>query len=436
MSLTDDQKDQQDQGFSRRNFIKTATAAAVGTTVATHFSLPGAYAAGSDEIRVGVIGCGGRGTGAIRNVLESSKGVKIVAMGDAFKDRIEESRTRAKQRFADAVAVTDDKMFVGLDAYKQVLAVPEVNYVILATPPGFRPLHLKAAIEAGKHVFTEKPIAVDPAGVREVLALVEVAKSKKLNIGTGLQRHHQAGYLETIKRVQDGAIGDLVAARCYWNQGSLWNRERKPEWSDLENQMRNWLYYTWLSGDHIVEQHIHNIDVINWVTNSHPVKAMGMGGRQVRTGPEFGHIFDHFAIDFEYENGMRLMSMCRQIQGCANSVSEAVVGTKGSAQLDKYTIAGANAWARPKNDKDIDPYVQEHTDLIASIRKGEPFNELKATAESTLTAIMGRTSAYTGKAVTWDEILNSTEPTIFPAKLEWGPMPTPPVAMPGQQTSL
>jgi myo-inositol 2-dehydrogenase/D-chiro-inositol 1-dehydrogenase len=436
MSLTDDQQDQQDQGFSRRNFIKTATAAAVGTTVATRFSLPGAYAAGSDEIRVGVIGCGGRGTGAIRNVLESAKGVKIVAMGDAFKDRIEESRTRAKQRYADLVAVPDDRMFVGLDAYKQVIAVPEVNYIILATPPGFRPLHLKAAIEAGKHVFTEKPIAVDPAGVREVLALVDVAKQKKLNIGTGTQRHHQAGYIETIKRIQDGAIGDIVSTRCYWNQGSLWNKERQAAWSDLEFQMRNWLYYTWLSGDHIVEQHIHNIDVINWVTNSHPVKAMGMGGRQVRTGPEFGHIFDHFAIDFEYDNGMHLMSMCRQIAGCANSVSEAVVGTKGMSQVDKYTITGANAWARPKNDKDVDPYVQEHTDLIAAIRKGEPFNELKATAESTLTAIMGRTSAYTGKAVTWDEILNSTEPTIVPSKLEWGTMPTPPVAMPGQQTSL
>jgi myo-inositol 2-dehydrogenase / D-chiro-inositol 1-dehydrogenase len=426
--------DQQDAGFSRRNFIKTATAAAVGTTVASHFTVPGAYAAGSDEIRVGVIGCGGRGTGAVRNVLDSAKGVRIVAMGDAFKDRAEESRKRVQERYAAAVDVPDDRLFVGLDAYQKVVA-SEVNYIILATPPGFRPLHLKAAIEAGKHVFTEKPIAVDPAGVRDVLALVDVANAKNLRIGAGTQRHHQAGYVETIKRIQDGAIGDIVAARCYWNQGGLWNRERQPEWSDLEYQMRNWLYYTWLSGDHIVEQHIHNMDVINWATNSHPIKAMGMGGRQVRTGPEFGHIFDHFAVDFEYPNGMHLASQCRQIAGCANSISEALVGTKGNSQVDKYVITGANAWTRPKNDQDVDPYVQEHTDLIAAIRKGEPFNELKAVAESTLTAIMGRTSAYTGKVVTWDEALASTE-TLVPAKLDWGPMPSPPVAMPGQQTSV
>jgi myo-inositol 2-dehydrogenase / D-chiro-inositol 1-dehydrogenase len=432
MSHIDDQKD---AGFSRRNFLKTATAAAVGTTVASGLDLiPGAYAAGSDEIRVGVIGCGGRGSGAMRNVLQAAKGVRIVAMGDAFQDRAIESRTRLKERFADAVDVPDERLFVGLDAYQKVIA-SDVNYIILATPPGFRPLHLKAAIDAGKHVFTEKPIAVDPPGVRDVLALVDVIDTKKLCLGAGTQRHHQAGYIETMKRIHDGAVGEIVAARCYWNQGSLWNKERQSEWSDLEYQIRNWLYYTWLSGDHIVEQHIHNIDVINWAMQTHPVRATGMGGRQVRTGPEFGHIFDHFAVDFEYPNGMHLMSMCRQIAGCANSISEAIVGTKGSAQLDKYTIAGANAWQRPKNESDVDPYVQEHTDLIAAIRKGDPYNELKVVAESTLTAIMGRTSAYTGKAIAWDELLASTE-TLVPPSLQWGPMPMPAVAMPGQTTSV
>lgn len=429
--------DQKDHGTTRRNFIKTATAAAVGTTVASGLPIiPGAYAAGSDEIRVGVIGCGGRGSGAMRNVLQAAKGVRIVAMGDAFKDRATESRTRLKDKFADMVDVPDDRLYVGLDAYRKVIATPDVNYIILATPPGFRPTHLKAAIEAGKNVFTEKPIAVDPAGVRDVLALVDVVNAKNLHLGAGTQRHHQAGYIETMKRVHDGALGEVVAARCYWNQGGLWNKERQPEWSDLEFQIRNWLYYTWLSGDHIVEQHIHNIDVINWAMKTHPVKAVGMGGRQSRTGAEFGHIFDHFAVDFEYPNGMHLMSMCRQIPGCANSISEALVGTKGSAQLDKYAITGASAWQRAKNDNDVDPYVQEHTDLIAAIRKNEPYNELKNVAESTLTAIMGRTSAYTGKAILWDELLNSTDTSIVPPTLDWGPMPTPAVAMPGQTTSV
>ena len=435
MSHTDDQ---QEAGFSRRNFIKTATAAAVGSTVATQFSLPGAYAAGSDEIRVGLIGCGGRGTGAARNVLGAAKGVRIVAMGDAFKDRAEQSLTGLKQRFSADVDVTPDRLFVGLDAYKKVIA-SDVNYIILATPPAFRPVHLKAAIEAGKNVFTEKPLAVDPAGVRDVLALVDTVTSKKLGLGTGTQRHHQAGYLETMRKVHEGAVGEIVAGRCYWNQGSLWNKERGAGWSDLEYQMRNWLYYTWLSGDHIVEQHIHNIDVINWAMKGHPVRATGMGGRQVRTGPEFGHIFDHFAVDFEYPNGVHVMSMCRQIQGCANNISEAVVGTKGAVNFgnnNMFSITGASAWDRGKVASDVDPYQQEHTDLIAAIRKGDPYNELKVTAESTLTAIMGRQSAYTGKMVTWDEILNSQEPPLVPAKLEFGPMPTPPVAMPGQQSSV
>jgi myo-inositol 2-dehydrogenase / D-chiro-inositol 1-dehydrogenase len=427
--------DQQPDGLSRRNFLKTATAAAVGSAVASRMEfVPGAYAAGSDEIRVGLIGCGGRGTGAARNVLASAKGVRIVAMGDTFKDRLDESKKQIASRAGTAFQIADDRCFVGLDAFEKVLAT-DANYIILATPPGFRPQHLKAAIAAGKNVFTEKPVAVDAPGIRLVQQVAEEAASKNLAIVAGTQRRHQAGYLETLARVHDGAIGEIVSARCYWNQGGLWHKDKDPQWSELEYQIRNWLYYTWLSGDHIVEQHVHNIDVINWSLRAHPIRAMGMGGRQVRTGKEFGHIYDHFAIDYEYPNGVHVLSMCRQIDGCANSVSEALVGTKGSCQVDKYEIKGEKAWKRPKNDADVDPYVQEHTDLIASIRAGKPLNELKQVSESVLTAIMGRMSAYSGKAITWEEALASTE-SLVPEKYTWGPMPTAPVAMPGMATSV
>ncbi len=425
-----------DVGFSRRSFLKTATVAAVGSAVASGLDfVPGAYAAGSDEIRVGLIGCGGRGTGAARNVLAAAQGVRIVAMGDAFKDRLAESRNAISTKFP-SFQIAEDRCFVGLDAFEKVLAT-DANYIILATPPGFRPQHLKAAIAAGKNVFTEKPVAVDGPGIRLVMQVADEAATKNLAVVAGTQRRHQASYLDVMKRVHDGAIGDIVAGRCYWNQGGLWHKEKQAEWSDVEYQIRNWLYYTWLSGDHIVEQHVHNIDVINWALRGHPLRAVGMGGRQVRTGPEFGHIFDHFAIDYEYPNGVHVMSMCRQIDGCANSVSEAVVGTKGMCMTEdrrRYEITGTNAWKRPASDE-ADPYVQEHTDLIASIRAGKPLNELKQVAESVLTAIMGRMSAYSGKAITWDEALNSTE-SLVPEKITFGPMSVPAVAMPGQTNSV
>ena len=414
--------------IARRDFLKTAAAAAVGSTLAGTASITGAFAQGSDAIRVGVVGCGGRGTGAIGNVLRAAEGVTIVAMGDVFKDRLDQSYERVKKEHGDKIDVTPDRMFSGFDAFEKVIA-SDVNYVILASPPGFRPEHLKAAVAAGKHIFTEKPIAVDGPGVRAVLKLVDQAKGKNLGIAAGTQRRHQAGYIETLKRVHDGAIGDIVHARAYWNQGPLWKRDRQPSWTDMEWQLRNWLYFTWLSGDHIVEQHVHNLDVVNWAMNAHPIRAVGMGGRQVRVGPEYGHIFDHFAIDYEYPNGVHMMSMCRQIAGCANSVSEALQGTRGRVQVNEYRIEGPSAWKFSGTDSD--PYVQEHTDLIASIRAGSPINELQNVAESTLTAIMGRMSAYTGKAVTWEHALESKE-TWAPRQLTFGPVPMPPVPMPGQ----
>ena len=392
----------------------------------------GVFAAGSDEIRVGVIGTGGRGTGAAVDCVKSAPGVRIVAMGDLFQDRVEGSRDRllADEEAKGKVDV-GDRVFWGFDNYKKVIDC-DINLVIMAAPPGFRPAHFKAAVEAGKHVFFEKPVAVDAPGVRAILEAGELATQKKLGIVTGTIKRHSANYVATVKRIHDGAIGDIVAAQCYFNTGGLWNHGRNPEWSDMEWQCRNWLYFTWLSGDHIVEQHIHNLDVINWAMQAHPIRALGMGGRQVRIDPAYGHIYDHFAVEYEYPNGARLMSMCRQIDNCANNVSERVTGTKGSSNCAGL-IKGKKDW---KFEGPVPgPYVQEHTDLITSIREGKPLNEARQIAESSLTAIMGRMSAYTGQEITWDQALNSKE-DLMPEKLEFGPFPVAPVAVPGKTPFL
>lgn len=416
---------------TRRHFLQTSTASVAGSALAASAAFAGGYhPKGSDEIRVGLIGCGGRGTGAAVDACKAASGVKLVAMGDVFPDRLAKSRERLEKELGEKCSVTNDTCFIGFDAYEKVVGMADVNYVILATPPGFRPVHIEAAVAAGKHVFTEKPVGVDAAGIRRCHKAAEEAKTKRLGIAAGTQRRHQTGYLETLKRVKDGAIGQIVSARCYWNQGSLWHAKRQPGWSDMEWQLRNWLYFTWLSGDHIVEQHVHNLDVINWAMDATPVRAVGMGGRQVRVEPEFGHIYDHFAIEYEYGNGMHLLSECRQIDGCENNVSEVLVGTKGICQVNRYRITGETNWSFDRK-KDNAPYVQEHTDLIASIRAGQPINELHNVANSTLTAIMGRMSAYTGKALTWQKALESSE-QLLPAKLEMGSLPVPPVAMPGR----
>ncbi len=416
-------------GFTRRDFLRTSASAAVAASVAGRFGL--AHAQGSDEIRVGLIGAGGRGTGALRNVLDAAPNVRVVAIGDVFQDQIDASLQALNAKLPKPLDVPKDRQFTGLDAYRNVLA-QDINYAILATPPGFRPQHLKAAVGAGKHIFTEKPIAVDGPGVREVLALVDVADAKGLKIAAGTQRRHQAGYIETIQRIHDGAIGDIVAARAYWNQGALWHKPRQPGWSDAEWMLRNWLYFPFLSGDIIVEQHIHNHDVINWAMQAHPLRAIGLAGRQVRVQPEFGSVYDHFATDFEYENGVHMTSMCRQIDGCANNIGEALTGTKGNCQVDRYTITGADPWRRPSDAEEADPYVQEHADLIAAIRGDKPLNELKAVAETTLTAIMGRMAGYTGQMVTWEQALNSQE-VLMPADFSLeASIPVAKVAMPGQ----
>lgn len=435
----DSQNDGKKISSSRRDFLKRSSAALVGGAVASQFiGLPAVHAAGSDVIKVGLIGCGGRGTGAAKDVLSSAHGVKLVAMGDVFKDQLDKSlgllaplpeRDETIRSLGNTIEVPEDRRFTGFDAFEKVLA-SDINYVILATPPGFRPVHLKAAVAEGKQIFTEKPIAVDGTGVRMVLETYEQAKAKGLHIGAGTQRRHQAGYIETLKRVQDGAIGSIVSGRVYWDQGPIWVHPKQEGWTDMQWQLRNWYYFTWLCGDHIVEQHVHNLDVANWAIGAHPLKALGHGGRQVRTDPVYGNIYDHFSIDYEYPNDVHVASFCRQMPNCANNVSESLAGTKGSSQLNKYTIAGEKSW-RYTGANNL-PYVQEHTDLIAAIREGKPYNEMKQVAETTLTAIMGRMSAYTGQEITWEHALNSSE-YLMPAKLGWDvSIAVPPVAMPGQ----
>jgi predicted dehydrogenase len=422
--------------ISRRDFIRASAAASLA---AATFDSSRVFAAASDKLRVGLIGCGGRGTGAAKDCVKSSDNVEIVAMGDAFGDRLDKSLAKLSREIDDKVTVTGDTSFKGFDAYKKVLGC-DIDMVILATPPHFRPVQLKAAIEAGKHVFMEKPVAVDPVGVRSVIATSELAEQKGLGIVAGTQRRHQAHYLEIMKRIHNGDIGEIVAGQCYWNQDGLWvdaaaknwKKRQALGWSDMEWQCRTWLFFTWLSGDHIVEQHVHNIDVINWAIGTHPVQCLGMGGREVRTGPEFGNVFDHFAVEYEYPNGARVLSMCRQTEGCTNRISESVVGTKGSAYTDgsNASIEGPNAYKY--EGKSPSPYVQEHADLIASIRQGKPLNEGRRIAESTLTAIMGRMSAYTGRALKWDWAMNASKLDLTPPSYEFGDLPVAPVAVPGK----
>jgi myo-inositol 2-dehydrogenase / D-chiro-inositol 1-dehydrogenase len=419
---------------SRRTFVHTTAAA-----TAAMMWPGGVHVAGSDVIRVGVVGCGGRGTGAAVDVMQSSEGVEVVALGDLMPDRLAECRANIQKAVASNASlkakykVTDERCCTGFDAFEKVLA-SDINYVILAAAPGFRPKHLAAAVAAGKHIFTEKPVAVDSAGIRSVLETYDSAMQKGLGIGAGTQRRHQGEYLPAIKRIHDGAIGDVVSGQVFWNQAGLWNRARESSWSDAEWQIRNWLYFTWLSGDHIVEQHVHNIDVANWVLKAHPIKATGVGGRQWRTDPKYGHIYDHFGIDFEYPNGARVMSMCRQIDGTTGRIAEDFIGTKGRALLADRApsrILGPNAWTLEKPATPfVSPYVQEHTDLIAGIRSGKPYNELKQVAESTLTAILGREAAYTGQELTWDQVLKADQ-DLMPPNLTMGPLAVPPVPMPG-----
>ncbi|MCC6679244.1 MAG: Gfo/Idh/MocA family oxidoreductase [Phycisphaerales bacterium] len=421
-----------ENGFSRRDFLAASAglAAAAGAGAGPLSIARAAHVAGSDALRLGVIGCGGRGTGAAADSLDADPAVKLVALADVFQDRLDGclGSLSGEDRFKGRIAVDESHRFVGFDAYKQLLA-SEVDIVALATAPHFRAMHFEAAIAAGKHVFMEKPVGVDPTAVRRVLAAADQAQARKLCVVAGTQRRHQPKYRALMERVHGGAIGKIVSARAWWNQGGLWVKQREPQWSDMEWMLRNWLYFTWTSGDHIVEQHVHNLDVINWAVGTHPVKATAMGGRQVRTGPEYGNIFDHFAVEYEYPGGVTMTSMCRQIDGCASRVDEVVSGSSGVVKFGAGVIEGAQPFKY--SGPDVNPYVEEHKHLIEAVRGGPYINEARTVAESTLTAIMGRISAYTGQEVTWEKVLNARM-DLSPAAYAMGPVEVPPVAVPGR----
>jgi predicted dehydrogenase len=421
--------------FTRRQFLKAGAAASLLPLIG---SAAPVLSAGSGRIRIGLVGCGGRGTGAVRNCLAADPAVQLVALGDVFADRLDAAMTGFTNGItvgnnplpplpADQFAVTRDRCFTGFDAYRQVMGAG-IDLVLLATPPHFRPQHLQAAFAAGLHVFAEKPVAVDPAGARLVMQLADLAAEKKLAFVTGTQRRHSADYLETMARIRDGAIGDLTGGQCYWLQEGLWHRGRQPGWSEMEYQMRNWLYFTWLSGDHIVEQHIHNIDIMNWAFGGPPVKATGMGGRQSRTDPIYGNAWDHFSVEFEYASGARVQSLCRQAPGTTRRVGERLVGTKGAAN-PAGEITGEQPWKFAAELSS--PLVQEHIDLIRSIRDGQPLNEGRRIAETTLTAILGRVSAYTGRELNYAWLLNASKLDLTPAAYAWGPAPAVEIPVPG-----
>ncbi len=411
---------------TRRQFI-AASAAAVATA-------PHAFAAGNEVIKIGLIGCGDRGTGAAVNALSADKNVKLVAMGDAFPDRLEGSLKTllTKKAVAERVDVKPDAKFVGFNAYKHVIAHCDV--VLLTTPPQFRPMHMKAAVEAGKHVFAEKPCAVDAPGVRSVLETCETAKKKGLSVVSGLCLRYDTSFRECVKRIHGGAIGEVVTLFANDYRGGRWAKLRQPDWTDMTYQMRNWYNFTWLSGDFNVEQHVHFLDVCAWVMgDKYPVRAMGMGGRSVLNGPEYGNIYDHFSVVYEYENGARVVSNTRQHPRTKSDMSAVALGSKGRSLLSEKD---GGMWIKADKDWTFEGpnnslYQQEHDELFASIRAGKPINNGEYMAKSTLLAIMGRMAAYTGQQVTWKMATESKE-DLTPPKWDWdAKLADPPVALPG-----
>ncbi|MBD1421341.1 Gfo/Idh/MocA family protein [Sphingobacterium chuzhouense] len=434
------------QHFKRRDFIKAGSALS-GAAVLSSMPVSDVFAAGSDVIKIALIGCGGRGTGATFDAFASGQNIKLVAMADAFQDNLEKTYQTIKEKFGDKVDVPDSRKYVGFDGYKA--AIKDADVVLLTTPPGFRPIHFEEAVKAGKHVFMEKPVAVDIPGIRKVLAAAEEAKRKKLNVVVGLQRRYQTNYREAIKRIQDGAIGDVVSGQVYWNSGGVWVRPRKPEQTEMEYQMRNWFYFNWLCGDHIVEQHVHNIDIANWVKGRYPVSIQGTGSRAHRTGKDYGEIYDNFAIELTYDDGSVVYSQCRHFEGVSNRVDETFQATNGRAYLsagNQAVLWDAKGNEIYRHDPKGNPnaYRQEHKELFAAIAKNEyAFDDTQHGAYSTLTGIIGRIACYTGKVIKWDEAMTSTV-DLSPNVYAWDALPkiVPnedgeyPYAIPGKNTEL
>ncbi len=413
---------------TRRNFLKNSSAAA-GIAA---FAASTVHAAGVDEtIRVGLVGCGGRGTGAIQNALDADPNTKLSAIGDTFADRIELCIEELKNKdYGDRVKVEPDHVFTGFDNYKKVIDACDV--VILTTPPHFRPQHFRYAVEQGKHVFIEKPVAVDAPGIHSVLESCRIAKEKNLSIVSGLCWRYDSGVRETMQKILDEKmIGDIVAIESNYNASTLWHRGNKPEWSEMEYQMRNWIYYTWLSGDQIGEQAIHSLDKTAWLLGDiQPTKAMAMGGRQQRVDPKYGNVYDHCTVFYEYPTGQHVYFTCRQQDDTTNRVDERVLGTKGQAEVLKHLVSPNEGKKWRYRGPKPSMYLVEHQELFKSIREGNPINNGHYMCNSTMIAIMGRMAVYSGKTVTWDECFNS-EVRLGPEKYEWTDNPTPPVAIPG-----
>ncbi len=433
-------KNRENRDITRRKFLETS--AKIGTAAfLTGNSF--VYAGGTDKIRVGLIGCGGRGTGAgIIDCAESSRGIELVAIGDIFQDHIDSAPERIKSNLAERglpikeiYKVTPESSFVGFDAYKKVIA-SEVDMVILTTPPNFRPDHLREAVNAGKHVFMEKPVAVDPVGIRSVLKSTEIAREKGLTLIAGTQMRRLQSNREIMKRIHSGAIGEITGGQCVRNGSAMrtWQPEeriRREEWSDMEYQIRRWLFWTWLSGDFIVEMHVHNLDIMNWALQSHPVKCMGVGGRQARTGWEYGNIYDHFSVEYQYPEEIRIEYIGTQIDNFTFRSDQRLSGTKGSVLMDfrNGIITGENQFEFTGSSPN--PSVLQYQEMIDSIRNGTALNEGIQIAESTMTAVLGRMSAYTGKEISWDWAMNESKLNLAPEKMQFGDLPLEPVAIPG-----
>jgi len=410
----------------RRDFLKTTSLIAGGLMAAPLISGANYFSGADDVIKIALIGCGGRGTGAATQALSTKQNVQLVAMADAFKDRLDDSYNNIIEALEDKkgrVQVKEENKFIGFDAYKQAIALADV--VILATPPGFRPIHFEEAINQNKHVFMEKPVATDPAGIQKVLAAAEKAKAQKRNVVVGLQRRYQSSYRDLMKRVEDGAIGDITSAQAWWNNDGVWVHPRQAGWTEMEYQMRNWYYFVWLCGDHITEQHIHNLDVINWAKNAYPVKAQGMGGREVRVGKDYGEIFDHHFVEFHYADGTILNSQCRHQKNTMSKVDELLIGTKGKVFCDAANITDNKGKVIYQFDKknENQPYQNEHDELFAAIAKGDyKFWDAERGAKSTMTSILGRMATYSGQVVEWDKAINSGI-NIMPSTFSFDAMP-------------
>lgn len=433
--------------FSRRNFIRTAGVAAAGTFISKPSILASesVWASNSDTLKVGLIGCGGRGTGAAEEALNADPNVVLSAMADAFSDSLDASYKKLKGKLSQKVQVPDNRKFVGLDAYQKLID-SDVDVVLLAAPTAFRPAHLEAAVNAGKHIFCEKPFAVDGPGMRRVIMAAQKAKEKRLSLVSGLCWRYHLPKRETFSRVLNGQIGEILTAEATYNTGELWYKERQSGWSEMEYKLRNWLYYSWLSGDHIVEQAIHSLDMLQWgMGDAMPVSVTGTGGRQKRTDEKFGNVYDHFALTYEYSNGAKAYFYCRQQAGTTPSYAVEFTGKDGKCIVDCRTgaheIKGKNPWKYDDETKFTDEnayqrskvrsmYQQEHDELFASVRSKSPMNDGAWMTRSNLIALAGRTAAYTGQTVTCEQVLCSLD-TLFPEPVTWDTKYDVPIAVPG-----